>query len=302
MRLNRNDVCPCGSGRKYKRCCIDGMRLPDTEPPQPTTNYAHPSCYAKGLNDCSSKISREHVVSDRILRLMASAGNSGAVRVTNFRWQREWNSSQLFSPKALASNVLCERHNSALSTVDWVGGKYFERQHQIHACLMGAGPPPPATTFVSGLAFERFLLKVAAGFVASGNAMTDSGRVVPPKVPRHWPSLLWGQRHLSPPDGLYLEAEVGHSGQASMQFSLGPLLTDDDLLIGLVARIHGLRFVLLASGTDRPPRFPRPTCYRPKLLRFWGKPGQFQLGFAWPSGTQQQLIEIQIEGPNAPGR
>lgn len=23
-RVGRNDLCPCGSGKKYKRCCIDG--------------------------------------------------------------------------------------------------------------------------------------------------------------------------------------------------------------------------------------------------------------------------------------
>ncbi len=23
-KVGRNDLCPCGSGRKYKKCCIDG--------------------------------------------------------------------------------------------------------------------------------------------------------------------------------------------------------------------------------------------------------------------------------------
>jgi len=23
--IGRNDKCPCGSGKKYKRCCLDGM-------------------------------------------------------------------------------------------------------------------------------------------------------------------------------------------------------------------------------------------------------------------------------------
>jgi len=27
VRAGRNDLCPCGSGKKYKRCCIDGAPL-----------------------------------------------------------------------------------------------------------------------------------------------------------------------------------------------------------------------------------------------------------------------------------
>lgn len=26
MQTGRNDPCPCGSGRKYKRCCLDKRR------------------------------------------------------------------------------------------------------------------------------------------------------------------------------------------------------------------------------------------------------------------------------------
>lgn len=26
VKVGRNDPCPCGSGRKFKRCCITGLR------------------------------------------------------------------------------------------------------------------------------------------------------------------------------------------------------------------------------------------------------------------------------------
>ena len=26
MKIERNDPCPCGSGKKYKKCCIDNIR------------------------------------------------------------------------------------------------------------------------------------------------------------------------------------------------------------------------------------------------------------------------------------
>jgi len=25
MRIGRNDACPCGSGKKYKKCCINKL-------------------------------------------------------------------------------------------------------------------------------------------------------------------------------------------------------------------------------------------------------------------------------------
>jgi len=34
----RNDPCPCGSGKKYKRCCLSNKRIEDrvmNEQPQP---------------------------------------------------------------------------------------------------------------------------------------------------------------------------------------------------------------------------------------------------------------------------
>src|SRR5581483_8237951 len=33
MKINRNSSCPCGSGRKYKKCCIRAsIELPSIEP------------------------------------------------------------------------------------------------------------------------------------------------------------------------------------------------------------------------------------------------------------------------------
>ncbi|GIW49037.1 MAG: hypothetical protein KatS3mg079_513 [Caloramator sp.] len=26
MKIGRNDPCPCGSGKKYKKCCIDKIK------------------------------------------------------------------------------------------------------------------------------------------------------------------------------------------------------------------------------------------------------------------------------------
>lgn len=33
MKIGRNDPCPCGSGKKYKKCCLD---KPATQPVRPS--------------------------------------------------------------------------------------------------------------------------------------------------------------------------------------------------------------------------------------------------------------------------
>lgn len=33
MKIGRNDPCPCGSGRKFKKCCIDQEKYKKTVPP-----------------------------------------------------------------------------------------------------------------------------------------------------------------------------------------------------------------------------------------------------------------------------
>ena len=32
-KIGRNDTCPCGSGKKYKKCCLNGPRkIPQDDP------------------------------------------------------------------------------------------------------------------------------------------------------------------------------------------------------------------------------------------------------------------------------
>jgi hypothetical protein len=44
MRVGRNDPCPCGSGKKYKKCCLEkdrkGQAKAPPPPPKPPGEYA----------------------------------------------------------------------------------------------------------------------------------------------------------------------------------------------------------------------------------------------------------------------
>lgn len=54
VRPQRNDPCPCGSGRKYKRCCAVAGSRPDTEKPQTATWF--PPLAALGRGEPSPSI------------------------------------------------------------------------------------------------------------------------------------------------------------------------------------------------------------------------------------------------------
>jgi hypothetical protein len=50
FKVGRNDPCPCGSGRKYKRCCLGGHEPSQPEPPySPTYVFTRHDPRAKGL-------------------------------------------------------------------------------------------------------------------------------------------------------------------------------------------------------------------------------------------------------------
>jgi len=40
-KLGRNDPCPCGSGKKYKRCCGDPLSVRASDPPNSESHYEH---------------------------------------------------------------------------------------------------------------------------------------------------------------------------------------------------------------------------------------------------------------------
>ena len=69
--FNKYDLCPCNSGKKAKFCCLEANKWNK----KPTilkiknldSKYSNDKCYAKKIENCSSKISREHVISKNIL-------------------------------------------------------------------------------------------------------------------------------------------------------------------------------------------------------------------------------------------
>src|SRR5689334_628280 len=122
ITLELDDPCPCGRGRIIRDC---GCLRPDktfrpfpavTEAPGPVTNFAHPKCFARPTKNCSTALSKEHVISHGILRALTS---SKGVQIFGTAFNRH-DGGLWVSARNLASHILCERHNNALSPLDGV--------------------------------------------------------------------------------------------------------------------------------------------------------------------------------------
>lgn len=184
------DYCLCGSGRLLRDCCLCARS--NTTPPPPPTGYAHQRCFARGLNDCSRKISREHYVSDGVLRLFGSQ----SVTVSGLPWLPNGDQKEV-SLTSLTANMLCVRHNQALSTLDAIAANFFR-------FFIAEWSDEAVEIFlVRGYDLERWLLKMLCGLVVSGNATLGGQRRLAWTPPAEWLEILFCGTDVEAPAGLH---------------------------------------------------------------------------------------------------
>lgn len=165
---DRDDLCPCGSRRRARSC--HGLKSGDWLAERwhceladgAQTGYAHPRCYARSLDDCSSKISREHYISAGLLSELEQDPLLQGLPFLKGEPKR-------LSVAALASKMLCERHNQALSPLDSEALIVFRALRRFEANYRHSEPIPEFdAVLVSGPRLEAWLLKTAFGFLAAG--------------------------------------------------------------------------------------------------------------------------------------
>jgi hypothetical protein len=196
--------CPCGSRTPASSCCLTPSgfkKFPAmTSPPPPVTGISLPGYYAAPLSDCSSKLSREHFVSESLLDEL---NRDEDLRVSGLRWQ-EASQEKVLSPNALASGILCDRHNSALSPVDAIAVNLLGAFNEKDA----AGSGRQLLHLFSGHDLERWLLKILCGLVYSRNLSIGEGTEV--SIPNQWLQILFGIADFQDGQGLYVCTLPGH--------------------------------------------------------------------------------------------
>ncbi len=175
--------------------------------------FAHPDCYASQLGGCSTQISKEHYVSDAILRLVSLGEPSVLVR--NLKFQ----SPETVEPKGisnLVAKVLCSKHNSDLSRFDSAGQSLFAGMDQIDSTA-GKAHEAPATIMVNGDDLERWMLKTLCGGLFSGNIQVSGGNLKSVYPPQEWLRILFENGQFPVGQGLYVRA-----GTPGVVFSTEP--------------------------------------------------------------------------------
>ena len=205
--IELDDFCPCESGKVVRDCqCLqpDRSLVPkdvSTWPKGPRTGYAHPNCYASVFRDCCEKISGEHHVTRAILEELVLGGG---IQVAGTRWITSGEHKSL-PVKALQSNVLCKRHNSALSNLDKVGLKFFKTLRSIHRNYRQPDRDKQRRLYLfNGHDIERWMLKLLCGAIASKNHSTNIPiDTLQTEVPEKWLRVLYGFDYLKNDLGLY---------------------------------------------------------------------------------------------------
>lgn len=235
--------CPCESGRLAESCCrqqTGELRTTgcDPRPPRPATGFSHESCYARSLRDCSSTISREHYVSEGVLRLLAEENTLEAV---GFPWQSP-GESRTVSLKSLTGKMLCQRHNSALACLDSVAIRWVDKLRRVSGA---AGDPDEwakeSLSLFHGPDIERWMLKTLCGILSSRNLPFGKEKDWSP--PESWLRVLFSVDPFPAHAGVYLFMNLGADFRLYPTFDF-TLLRTADTPVGGVISFGDLRFVL----------------------------------------------------------
>ena len=173
---SHDEPCPCGSTRLAGDCHVnrstERWQLPPYTPllTDKPTDKAHPLCFVAFTNDCSERISKEHWLSEGILRLF---GNGKTVRIGGLAWQEHESEERPFA--ALGANILCSRHNSALSRLDQTATQIQTTLERYQLSQL-QHPDPHGNEFDlhSGEELERWLLKLIWGATAAASSVPDN--------------------------------------------------------------------------------------------------------------------------------
>jgi hypothetical protein len=285
--ISPDSSCPCGSRVPASSCCLTGSgfkKLPGpTSPPLPATGIALPACYAASLDDCSLKLSREHFVSESLLDEL---NRDNDLRVSGLKWQ-EAGQEKVLSPKALASKILCDRHNSALSSLDAIAARLFGAFNEERA----SGSGRQLLHLFSGHDLERWLLKILCGLVYSGNFQTGDRAEVP--IPEEWLQILFGYADFPEGQGLYVCTVSGHRFEGPYGLRLQAIAGSTGLS-GLGVWVCGYELILSMSGFPSRIFDGRTVAYRPLELYTIGQEFEKSIILSWQGMADLGTLSLDI--------
>lgn len=279
--------CPCESGLPTNSCCLTpkgiATKAASTFPPGSKTGYSRQGCYAAFFNDCGSKLSKEHYLSESILKIL-NQKERGGLRVGGLPWQ-EGDISQPISPKSLTARILCERHNSALSNLDSMAVRLFRTFDNI------AGNTENKLCLFNGHDIERWLLKVLCGMFVSNNL--NPGRPVQKDIPLQWIEVLFQARGFDSGQGLYVCCSKGAILNGPIGIALRPL-GKENRIVGIGLLVCGFELVLNMKPSRIQELLGRQVAYRPNELHITGPRYEKSVVLSWNEPADKGTIDLKL--------
>jgi len=250
------DHCPCGSHRQATRChrANDGSWIAEPPPPLlngPRTNYANPGCYARASNDCDEQLTREHFITDDVLRAISADGK--VVVVEGAAWQEKTERRRVIGRASLSRKMLCRRHNNALSPLDKMAAEFFRYFLEDHIDIfkyLGNDDRESFArgfTMVSGPYIELWMLKVIWGAIEAGAIDVDGKAAYRFRLgvtSQQLAEILWRGAQWPKAWGLYvlLDHDPDHSS-IPKSVRIRPARMGSEILGGFV-QIAGFEFLI----------------------------------------------------------
>jgi len=286
--VSPHSPCPCGSRKSASNCCLTAAgfrKIPaSTSPPAPKTGKSLESCYANCLADCGSERSREHYISESLLQYL---NRDNDLRVGGLPWITS--KEQVLPPSALASRVLCERHNSALSILDAIAVRLFQAFDEEGA----AGSSQQLIYLFSGHDLERWLLKILCGITCSKNVSLEVEADL--SIPEYWLRILFGELQFPDEQGLYVCKTRGHRFEGPRGLQLRTI-TGRGRLTGMGLWICGYELILSMSGLPSRRFDGREFAYRPLELHATGIAYEKSILLSWNGIADLGTISVSIGG------
>jgi hypothetical protein len=235
------DNCPCGSGQLVKDCCLKSCGdLTPTIHPNASSNE---ECYASELANCTKAKSGEHWISAGVMKILAQ---DGPLTIGGLPGQAPGTVNQL-SVDALRSNILCTRHNSALSPLDALAARFFGSFPHV----TGNVPPKAGLRLFCGPDIERWMLKILCGGVYSGILRARTKGPFRWRPQPAWLHHLYTGTPIPAPCGLYLSQKPGDWVNTSQAVEVA-CLSNGANAYGLIVVIHGFRFIFTMGRPTQP--------------------------------------------------
>ncbi|MEP7340369.1 MAG: hypothetical protein ABI977_21740 [Acidobacteriota bacterium] len=256
----------------------------NTHPPGSITGHSNAKCYANADRNCSTKISKEHYISETLLRQIQL---NNTARVAGLKWQQKERFKEV-PLSGLASFILCERHNNALSPLDSCMGSFSEviRDYDRSLLTETSAQTSEQRNF-SGDDIGRWMLKCLFGLAISGNLTTTN--LKPECTDLLYANIDWPEGW-----GLYFSAPLTSSLYHSDSFLIETLVDPARQLI-LAANfvIRGVPLVLCLGKPDKPESF---GMFRPEAVILSSGECEKVLLLSWGNGPQSQAILLERSG------